>query len=190
MKKVFIISMSLATMSAVLQSSTVALANIAEPVFDRVVVTDRAELNMTGSGTLSYMRIFKVYNAAFYLETGATVDEVLSDKAKRFEVSYLRSFDGDDFGEATYQALRNSISAEEIERLRPRIEYHNSLYEPVEPGDRYAVTYIPGKGTELARNGKIVGVIEGADFAAALFSIWVGDNPIDQRFRDQLLGLR
>ena len=158
--------------------------------FENIIVQDRKELKKTGTGTLTYLRIFKVYNAAFYLESGTTVDEVLGDNAKRFEVSYLRSFDGEDFGNATYEALRKSIPASEIERLRPRIEFHNSLYEAVVPGDRYSVTYIPGKGTELARNGKAVGVIEGADFAAALFSIWVGDKPIDNKFRQQLLGLR
>ena len=158
--------------------------------FENVIVQDRKELKKTGTGTLTYLRIFNVYNAAFYLESGTSVDEVLGDNAKRFEVSYLRSFDGEDFGNATYEALRKSIPASEIERLRPRIDYHNSLYEAVVPGDRYSVTYIPGKGTELARNGVVVGLIEGADFAAALFSIWVGDNPIDNKFRRQLLGLR
>ena len=156
--------------------------------FDDVIIQDQRKLERTGTATLRYMRVFKVYNAAFYLESGASVDEVLGDKAKRFEVSYLRSFNGDDFGGATYQALGKSIPSAEIERLRPRIDYHNSLYESVQPGDRYAVTYIPGKGTELARNGRVVGVIEGADFAAALFSIWVGENPIDRKFRKELLG--
>jgi hypothetical protein len=159
-------------------------------LFDDVVVRYQKELKKTGTGMLRYMRVFKVYNAAFYLESGASVDEVLDDKAKRFEVSYLRSFSGEDFGDATYKALRKSIPEPEIDRLRPRIEYHNSLYESVQPGDRYAVTYIPGRGTELARNGKLVGVIEGADFAAALFSIWVGENPIDPDFKNALLGLR
>ena len=170
--------------------SAVASATVPGAMFDTVIVQDRKELKKTGVGTLTYLSIFKVYNAAFYLESGASVDQVLDDKAKRFEVAYLRSFDREDFGEATYKALRKSIPAEEIERLRPQIEHHNSLYESVVPGDRYSVTYIPGKGTELARNGEAVGVIEGADFAAALFSIWVGDNPIDQKFRQELLGVR
>ena len=164
--------------------------NVSGASFDNAVVRDSKELRMTGTGLLRYMRVFKVYAAAFYLESGASIDEVLEDKAKRLEVSYLRSFEGDDFGDATYGALEKSIPAEEIDRLRPRIDYHNSLYESVQPGDRYSVTYIPGIGTELARNGTVVGVIEGADFAAALFSIWVGENPIDVNFRDQLLGLR
>ena len=158
--------------------------------FADAITLDAKQLEMTGGGILRYMRVFKVYAAAFYLESGASTDDVLGDTAKRFEVSYLRSFEGDDFANATYQALAKSIPSDEIERLRPRIDYHNSLYEDVQPGDRYSVTYIPGRGTELARNGKPVGVIEGADFAAALFSIWVGENPIDTKFREQLLGIR
>lgn len=158
--------------------------------FDDVILRDRTALKRTGTAVLRYLRIFKVYTAAFYLESGASVEEVLEDRAKRFEVSYLRPFEAEDFGEATYKALRNAVSPAEIERLRPRIDYHNSLYESVQPGDRYALTYIPGKGTELARNGEVVGVIEGADFAVALFSIWVGQRPIDRQFRQELLGLR
>ena len=182
----FIIAVFMATVPPSALSTT----SIHGVSFDSTIVQDSKELKITGAGLLKYMRIFKVYTAAFYLESGASVDDALGDTAKRFEVSYLRAFKGKDFGDATYKALRMSISEDEIERLRTRIEYHNSLYTAVEPGDRYAVTYIPGKGTELARNGEVVGVIQGADFAAALFSIWVGDNPIDWKFRQDLLGAR
>jgi hypothetical protein len=62
------------------------------------------------------------------------------------------------------------------------------LYVDVQPGDRYSLTYIPGRGTELALNGEPRGVIEGAEFAAALFSIWIGREPIDKSFKNQILG--
>ena len=76
-----------------------------------------------------------------------------------------------------------------VQYLRERIDYHNSLYVDVEPGDRYAITYVPGVGTELSLNGEALGVIEGEDFAAALFALWLGDKPLDKRFRANLLGL-
>ena len=66
----------------------------------------------------------------------------------------------------------------------------NAFYEDVKPGDRYALTYLPGLGTELALNGKRLGVIEGADFGAALFSIWFGDQPFDAALKGQLLGAK
>ena len=190
MKKLTSICFWLVMLTLAIPTASAANTSTSGIPFDDVVIQDRMTLKLTGTAMLRYMRVFKVYTAAFYLETGASIDEVLGDTAKRFEVSYLRSFGGEDFGQATYQALRDSIPESEIERLRPRIDYHNSLYEAVAPGDRYSLTYIPGKGTELARNGEVVGVIEGADFAAALFSIWVGENPIDRKFRQELLGVR
>jgi hypothetical protein len=53
--------------------------------------------------------------------------------------------------------------------LRPRLEQINALYAGVEPGDRYALTYVSGLGTEVARNGQSKGVIPGADFAVLIF---------------------
>jgi hypothetical protein len=85
--------------------------------------------------------------------------------------------------------MEKNVDKATIERLRPQIDYHNSLYEDVEPGDRYALTYIPGRGTELALNGEPKGIIEGADFATALFSIWIGQKPIDESFKQQIMGL-
>ena len=63
------------------------------------------------------------------------------------------------------------------------------MYVDVKPGDRYALTYVPGVGTELAFNGKPRGVIEGADFAAAYFAIWLGPQPLDNSLKEKLLGI-
>jgi hypothetical protein len=48
--------------------------------------------------------------------------------------------------------------------------------------------YLPDEGTTLSRNGESLGSIPGDDFARAVFSIWLGANPIDKNFRDLLLG--
>jgi hypothetical protein len=41
------------------------------------------------------------------------------------------------------------------------------------------LTYVPGKGTELALNKGLKGVIEGPDFAGAVLSMWLGPEPIN-----------
>jgi hypothetical protein len=140
-------------------------------------------------GLLRYLGLFKVYAGAFYLEKGAPINDALSDRAKRIEVEYLRTFKGEDFGPATVEMMKKNVDKATVDKLRRQIDYHNSLYEDVGPGDRYALTYIPGRGTELALNGEPKGVIEGADFATALFSIWIGQEPIDESFKRQIMGL-
>jgi hypothetical protein len=164
-------------------------AEIADVRFEKQYTARENDLELKGVGLLRYLGLFKVYAGAFYLEEGASIDEALANRAKRIEVEYLRSFKGEEFGPATVEMMKKNVDEATIERLRQQIEYHNSLYEDVEPGDRYALTYIPGKGTELALNGEPKGIVEGADFATALFSIWIGQEPIDESFKRQIMGL-
>jgi len=141
-------------------------------------------------GLLRYKLVFKAYVAALYLGDGAAADDVLADVPKRLELSYFWSISGADFGKAGDHILAQNVDAPTFAALRPRLDRINALYRDVKPGDRYALTYIPGVGTELALNGTRIGVIEGADFGAAYFRIWLGDHPIDARLRDQLLCAR
>ena len=147
------------------------------------------ELELKGVGLLRYLGLIKAYAGALYLAEGVSVDEALSDKPKRIEVEYMMAFKGEDFGPATVKMMEKNVSKERLERIRDQINFHNSLYEDVEPGDRYSLTYIPGRGTELALNGEPKGVVEGSEFASALFSIWIGQKPIDKSFKKQILGL-
>jgi hypothetical protein len=146
-------------------------------------------LELRGSGLLRVMVFAKVYVAALYLPKDIDAKLALSDVPKRLEVEYLRSIAGEDFGPATLKKISENVDPQTYERLLPRIEYHNSLYQDVQPGDRYALTYIPAKGTELTLNGKPKGTVEGADFAAALFSIWLGPKPISESLKKELLDL-
>ena len=84
--------------------------------------------------------------------------------------------------------MAQNTDAETLKKLQPRILKHNTFYTDVNPGDRYSLTYIPGKGTELAKNGTPVGIIEGADFASVIYAIWLGQKPINRSFKRQLLG--
>jgi len=150
-------------------------------------MADNKTLKLIGVGLLRYWG-FKAYTGAFYLEEGTPINEALSDTAKRIELEYFRSIKGKDFGPATNKSIVKNVDSKTFERLRSRIDYHNSLYEDVQPGDRYSLTYVPGTGTELSLNGKPKGLIEGSDFAAAVFSIWLGPKPISESFKKQILG--
>ncbi len=173
-----------------MQSVEPASANPIEGVrFPKAYGVGDGALEIKGTGVLRYLGFIKVYAGALYALPNVSPKSILDDTPKRLEVKYFHSIKGEDFGPATYKGLSRNLTDEEIETLRERIEYHNSLYVDVKPGDRCALTYEPGKGTILSLNGKTLGVIEGPDFAAAIFSMWLGENPFDRRFRDDLLGI-
>ena len=144
-------------------------------------------LRLSCVGLLRYKLFIKAYVAALYLGDGAGTGDLLADVPKRLELSYFWSIRGADFGKAGDQILAQNVDAQTLAALRPRLDRVNGWYRDVKPGDRYSLTYVPGAGTELALNGSRLGIIDGADFAAAYFRIWLGNHPIDTRFRDQLL---
>jgi hypothetical protein len=139
-------------------------------------------------GLLRYRLIFKAYVAALYLGEGVAGTDALADVPKRLELSYFWSIQARDFAKAGDHILLQNVDAETFAALRPRLDRINAWYRDVQPNDRYALTYVPGVGTELSLNGERIGVIEGADFAAMYFRIWLGAHPLDARLRDQLLG--
>ena len=100
---------------------------------DNYAVEDK-NLRLTGAGLLRYWS-FKAYTGALYLEEGASIDDVLSDTAKRIELEYFRSIKGKDFGPATDKSIAKNVDSKTFKRLRTQIDYHNSLYEDVQPGE-------------------------------------------------------
>ena len=120
-------------------------------------------------GLLRYKVLFKGYVAGLYLGAGVAAEEALADVPKRLELSYFWSIKGSDFGPAGDEILARNIDPNTLAQLRPRLEQLNTLYETVNPGDRYALTYIPGLGTELALNGRSKGIIPGARSTSCLF---------------------
>jgi hypothetical protein len=160
-----------------------------------VVFPDRyrwsgAQLRLNGTGLLRYRVFIKGYVAALYLGDQVAPERALDDVPRRLDIEYFWSIPADAFTEITLEGMAQNLSADAFERLSGRIERLNALYEDVDPGDRYSLTYVPGVGTELALNGVPKGVIEGADFSVALFGIWIGEQALDESLREQLLSKR
>lgn len=145
-------------------------------------------MRLNDVGLMRYRYVIKAYVAALYLGEGVGPTEVLADAPKRLEIEYFYAIQATGFANATEQGLAANVPAETLAALRPRIDRLNALYRDVKPGDRYALTYLPGVGIELALNGAPLGTIAGADFAAAIFAIWLGPNAIDASLKAQLLG--
>lgn len=144
-------------------------------------------LQLHGLGLLRYRVVFRGYVAALYLPEGVSGDRALGDVPRRLELSYFWSIGADDFAEAANQILARDLDEAQLETLRPRIDSLHRSYRDVNPDDRYALTYIPGIGTELRLNGELLATIPGEDFARAYFGIWLGERPLDEGLRKDLL---
>ena len=146
-----------------------------------------ATVPLRNAALLRYLFVVKAYVAALYLPADVTPEQALADVPKRLEISYLVAIRGEDFDKGAAPVLRRNLSPAELKRLQERLDRLNAAYLDVQPGDRYALSYYPGRGTELSLNGTPLVTIEGADFAAAYFGVWLGREPIDADLKKSLL---
>ena len=143
-------------------------------------------LVLNGTGLLKYY-FFKVYVAGLYLGEGVKPEQFFDDVPKRLELAYLRDFTRKMMIDAGDDALAENVAPDVLARIRPQIDKINALYEDVKEGDRYALTYVPGVGTELALNGVRKGIVEGEEFAREYFKIWLGRSKVTRDLKAALL---
>jgi hypothetical protein len=156
--------------------------------FKREVRVNDATLALRGYGLLRYMVFIKAYVAAFYLPESRRSEDALDNVPKHLEIEYFHDINVQDFAKATTSSISRNLSLMTFQRLKPKIDEFNALYRDVKAGDRYALTYVPGKGTTLLWNGRPLGTVADEDFAVGLFGIWIGANPLDSNLKRLLLG--
>lgn len=171
-----------------LSATAPALADPGGKDFPATCRVGPVELPMRGAGLLRVRMIFKVYAAALYMPATVPSGRYTEDVPKRLEIAYLRDLGTGVIIRAGEDALRRNLTPAQRAALQPRLEAINRLYVDVKAGDRYALTYEPGRGSTLSLNGRDLGTIEGADFAAAYFGIWLDERTDFPEFRSALLG--
>jgi hypothetical protein len=185
MKKTTALALSLCVAGA-----SVGLAKeVAGVTLPDTVTVEGKTLKLNGAG-LRKKAIFNVYVGGLYLETpskdAATV--ISSDQIKRVQLSVLRSLSTKQITEAIEEGFEKNSKAQ-MGALRARLDRFSGMIPDGEKGDEIAFTYVPGKGTVVAAKGAEKGVIEGKDFADALFSVWLGPNPVQADLKTALLGV-
>jgi hypothetical protein len=181
--------MTVFVLSLLLIGGSTALAKEVAGVMvpDTITVEGKA-LKLNGAG-LRKKAIFKVYVGGLYVETPSKDAATLtsSDQVKRMQLSVLRSLSSQQVNEAIEEGFEKN-SKSQMAALKPRLAKLATMIPNVEKGDEILLTYVPGKGTVVSAKGAEKGVIEGKDFADALFAVWLGPNPVQEDLKKALLG--
>lgn len=154
---------------------------------------DGKALVLNGAGT-RHRAVFKVYDMAMYtVRKAGTPEEVLAlPGPKRLDFTSLRELDTTDIGRAFVQGMRANASAEQTQRhlgsMTRLIEIFSSVSK-LPAGERFAMHYLPGRGTQFIIAGQPQGAPVGdAEFFAMVLRIWLGPSPADPLLKDALLG--
>jgi hypothetical protein len=129
---------------------------------------------------------FDVYEASLYTSEGKMSDKAqfLADKIPlKLELCYLRELTDQQIIEAANSALVDSISSE----LAQAVESLHASYQNVGKGDCYSLEHNRNGVTQLSLNGNQVFETQLQGFKALYFGIWIGDQPLSEELKEDLL---
>ena len=164
---------------------------------DDVTLPDSVTLNGTdvalqlnGMGYRSKF-IFNIYVGALYTESKVeTRDAVQALKGPKRVVMHMvyGEVDREKITHGWNEGFEENNSGEQMAKLKTRLKTFDSYFPDLKENDVILLDYIPGKGTRVTINGKLKGVIEGADFYSALLDVWLGEEPADDDLKEAMLG--
>ena len=92
--------------------------------------------------------------------------------------------------DAWREGFEKNQDQESLAQLQARIDqFYGYFADSAVAKDRYVFDYLPGKGTEISKNGDLRGLIPGEDFKNALLEIWLGNHPADKKLKKGMLGM-
>lgn len=133
----------------------------------------------------------KVYVMGLYIPAKEkSAEKILSSDTERVGIMHwLHSAPTGKINDGWYDGLKDNTPGYSKE-LKKKFDTLASYMEKMKSGERIVFIYIPSKGTEVKVKGKVKGVIEGKDFADALFACWIGKDPgPGNGFKEDLLGI-
>jgi hypothetical protein len=134
--------------------------------------------------------LVKVYVAGLYLArpTSDATTALAPDAPRRIVLRMMRNLDRKKLDEALTKGFVDNAGSQ-LPALQGRLNQLRSVLSDVHEGDVLEFTYLPGGGTVVHGNGRQI-TIPGKDFSDALFSIWLGNRPVDENLKRALLSAR
>ncbi len=149
-----------------------------------------AGLELSGSGEIRYLGIFKVYGVSLYASRNSSPDNILQPNNSRcLQLEYTVELSVENFIEAADTILARQHDQQTLASVRKELNLLHASYRDVDEGDRYQLCYDAAtETTHLIFNGRELVAIPSALFAEVYFGIWLGKtNPIDVELRADLL---
>jgi hypothetical protein len=136
--------------------------------------------------------VFNIYVGALYTESKAQSRDAVQALTGPKRIVMHMVYDEvshEKMAAAWNDGFEENNSDAQLEKLQARLKVLISYFPDLKEGDVVLLDYVPAVGTRVTISGEVKGVIEGADFYAALADVWLGEEPADDDLKDALLGL-
>jgi len=148
-------------------------------------------ISLNGGGIRKKV-FFKLYVGGLYLsEKSSDAAAIINaDKAMAVKLQITSGMiSSDNMSEAITEGFEASTGGNTAPLRLDITEFVNTFKkDEIVEGNVFDIVYVPGKGVESYKNGKLQGTIKGMDFKKALFGIWLGSKPADDDLKAAMLG--
>lgn len=146
-------------------------------------------LKLNGVG-LRKKFIIKVYAGGLYVREPSkdAAAIVAADAPKRVRMVFLRGVSRQQVMGAFREGFENNSGGPGLAPLLAKLDRVAAVIpEELKEGAQLVVTYVPGEGTTVVSPAGTV-VVDGKEFADAMFKNWLGAKPADDDLKKGLLG--
>ncbi len=155
--------------------------------FNDVDVFDDVELILNGAGEVE-----KMYAMALYLdfevdgvEDGIRVAE--KDVTMAITIKIISSMEDSEFKEMIRNGLERATDGNSYLLENQIRDFLHLLPNEIKRFDIFKILYTKGGKLSLYKNKELLGTINSKEFKKALYKIWLGENPIDNELKKNLL---
>ena len=178
--------------AALLLAGPAALAERAAPFAPTAQLAGHT-LQLNGQG-VRYRTVVPVYEMGLYTSRKVSTPEQLLNLPgpKRASFVALRDVPGEQLGLSLVRAMRENADPSQSVAVIGYMDKLGRIFSTerkIAAGQRFALEYVPGKGTVFLIDGVQKGeTVTEPGFMEAVLRIWVGPKPVDSQLRGQLLG--
>lgn len=156
------------------------------------VRVDGVDLVLNGVGLRNFM-FFDVYVMALYVPKRVTDAHAVirQDLPRRVQITLLRDVTAERDVDFLMDGLVENNTPEELAVIQPQLEHFLRIVRAmgkVAKGGVVQLDYLPGVGTRVWLNQRLLGTVAGAAFNRSVLKIWLGDHPTQADLKRALLG--
>lgn len=161
--------------------------------FDDTARLASHELQLNGLGVRAVF-IFKAFVAGLYLPQKTAAPQAILGQPgpRRLQLRMLMEIGSGDIKKALIDGMRKNVSDAQWDAMQDRVAQFARTIDSIgvaKVGDTIDLDFLPERGMTLAVNDvPRGGPVGGPDFYNAMLAIFVGEDPVDTRLKNGLLG--
>ncbi|WP_417345245.1 chalcone isomerase family protein [Ferrimonas sp.] len=164
--------------------------NMADVELADNLTLDGVEMPYRGAGIRSKF-FMDLYVSSLYNQESLPATELMEGHtAATIQLDIISSMITSEKMTASMEDGFAQSAGKHLPQLKEQIsQFTQAFSAPVSEGDTFQIVSIPGQPVELLKNGTKLVAVEGELFRSVLLGIWLGDTPLDDDLKEEMLGL-